>query len=181
MAGTYGIPVVIKKNRWELHTGFYGNDLSQSYYFNVPGGATFGERSFSSDISTYKIPFRIGRTLVWTNRASLSPQIGFSWLTSQRTGLTGTGSGSYGSAVEYSFETHAINKNKFMAEAGIDLNISVFRTLILSLGTQYSLGLQSVERIDLTYQVNNQIYEGMVYSKGTGWKFNIGLKFPFIN
>lgn len=181
LAGTYGFPVVIKKNSWELHTGFYGNDLSQSYYFNVPGGATYGKRAFSNGISTYKIPFRVGRTLVWTNKASLSPQIGFSWLTSQRTGPTGMGSGSYGSTVEYNFETQAINKNKFMAEAGMDLNISVFRTLILSLGAQYSLGLQSVEKIDVSYQVNDQTYEGTVYSKGTGWKFNIGLKFPFVN
>jgi|AntRauTorcE11898_2_1112593.scaffolds.fasta_scaffold30311_3 hypothetical protein len=35
LAGTYGLPVVIKRNNWELHTGFYANDFSQSFYFTT--------------------------------------------------------------------------------------------------------------------------------------------------
>lgn len=178
LAGTYGFPILIKKNNWELHLGFYGNDLSQSFYFATPSGTTYGERSYSNGISSYKFPLRIGRTIQWTDVTSLSPQIGFSWLTNRRTGPTGSGSGSYGSRVEYSFENRAVNKNKFMAEAGLDLNFSVFRNLILSLGAQYSLGLQPVQEFDVTYQLNDQTYEGTVKSNGSGWKFNMGLKIP---
>lgn len=178
LAGTYGFPILIKKDKWELHTGFYGNDLSQSFYFATPSGATYGERSYSNGISSYKFPLRIGRTIRWTDVTSLSPQIGFSWLTNRRTGQTGSGGGSYGSRVEYSFENRAVSKNKFMAEAGLDVNFSVFRNLILTLGAQYSLGLQTVQEFDVTYQFNDQTYEGTVKSKGSGWKFNLGLKIP---
>ena len=66
-----------------------------------------------------------------------------------------------------------------MAEAGLDMNFSVFRNLILTLGAQYSLGLQTVQEFDVTYQLNDQTYEGTVNSKGSGWKFNLGLKIPF--
>lgn len=181
LAGTYGFPVVIKRDHWELHTGFYGNELSQSFYFNAPNGATYGERSFSNGISSYKIPLRVGRTLQWTDATSLSSQIGLSWLTSRRTGLTGTGSGSYGARVEYTFESRAVSQNKFMAEAGLDVNISVFRNVTLALGAQYSLGLQTVEEVEVTYQINSQTYEGTMISKGSGWKFNIGLTVPLYN
>src|SRR5699024_4319538 len=178
LAATYGLPVVIKRNKWELHTGFYANDLSQSFYFTTPNGATYGERSYSNGISTYKIPLRMGRTIQWTEVTSLSPQIGFSWLTSRRTGPTGTASGSLGTTVEYSTQNSAVNKNKFMAEVGLDVNFSVFRNLILSAGAQYSLGLQPIEKLNVSYQINDQTYEGVIHSKGSGWKFNLGLKIP---
>jgi len=63
LAGTYGFPIIIKKDKWELHTGFYGNELSQSFYFNAPNGNIFGQRSFENGISSFKIPVHIGRTL----------------------------------------------------------------------------------------------------------------------
>src|SRR5699024_3345414 len=105
-----------------------------------------------------------------------TPQIGFSWLTSRRTGPTGTASGSWGTAVEYSTQNSAVNKNKFMAEAGLDVNFSVFRNLILTAGALYSLGLQPIEKLNVSYQINDQIYEGVIHSKGSGWKFNLGLR-----
>src|SRR5699024_1948975 len=125
LAATYGLPVVIKRNKWELHTGFYANDLSQSFYFTTPNGATYGERSYSNGISTYKIPLRMGRTIRWT-----------------------------------------------------DVNFSVVRNLILTAGALYSLGLQSIEKLNVSYQINDQTYEGVIHSKGSGWKFNLGLKIP---
>lgn len=178
LAGTYGIPVTIRRNKWELHTGFFANDLSQAFYFRAPNGYTYGEKGFSNGISSYKIPLKIGRQIRWTRRTTLSPQIGISWLTNRRTDLTGTGGGRYGSAVEYTFETYAVNKNKFLAEAGLDINISLFRSLKLELGAHYALGLQAMEKIDITYQINNETNSGTVVSKGTGWKFNAGLMIP---
>lgn len=178
LAGTYGFPIIIKKNKWELHTGFYGNELSQSFYFNTPNGNTFGQRSFENGISSFKIPVHIGRSLQWTDVTSLSPQIGFSWLTSQRTGFTGTSSGSYGNYVEYETVDRAVNKNKFLAEAGMDVHYAVFRGLKLTAGAHYSLGLQKVEEVDVTYNVDNLTYEGTMISRGSGWKFNIGLTLP---
>ncbi|MDZ7807462.1 MAG: hypothetical protein U5K71_10145 [Gracilimonas sp.] len=41
LAGTYGFPIIIKKDKWELHTGFYGNELSHSFYFDIPNGPYF--------------------------------------------------------------------------------------------------------------------------------------------
>ena len=63
LAGTYGFPILIKKDKWELHTGFYGNELSHSFYFDMPNGSTLGKRSYSNGISSFKIPLHIGRTL----------------------------------------------------------------------------------------------------------------------
>jgi len=178
LAGAYGFPIIIKRNKWELHTGFYGNELSQSFYFNTRNGNTFGQRSFENGISSFKIPVHIGRTIQWTEVTSLSPQLGFAWLTSQRTGLTGTSSGSYGSYVQYQTVERAVNKNKFLAEAGMDINFAIFGALKLRIGAHYSLGLQKVEEVDVTYQVNNQRYEGTMISRGSGWKFNLGLTLP---
>jgi hypothetical protein len=180
LAGTYGFPIIIKKDKWELQTGFYGNELSQSFYFNAPNGNTFGQRSFENGISSFKIPLHIGRTLQWTTVTSLSPQLGFAWLTSQRTGVTGasTARGSYGNNIEYESIDRAVNKNKFLAEAGMDVNFAVFRGLNLTVGAHYSLGLQKIEEVDVTYEIDNQTYEGTMISRGSGWKFNLGLTIP---
>lgn len=178
LAGTYGIPVTITQKKWELHTGFFANDLSQAFYFQAPNSGTYGRREFTNGISSFKIPLKIGRLIRWTSVTTLSPQIGFSWLTNRRTDMTGTGSGSYGSAIAYEFKTYGVNKNKFLAEAGLDVNISLLRSLDLELGAHYALGLQTMEKIDITYQINSETYSGTVVSKGTGWKFNVGLKIP---
>lgn len=178
LAGTYGFPIIIRRNEWELHTGFYGNELSQAFYFNTPNGTTFGQRSFENGISSFKIPIHLGRTIQWTDVTSLSPQLGFAWLTSQRTGLTGTSGGSYGGYVQYQTVERAVNKNKFLAEAGMDFNFEIFGNLKLTLGAHYSLGLQKVEEVDVIYQINNQTREGTMISRGSGWKFNFGLTLP---
>ena len=178
LAATYGFPIIIRRNNWELHTGFYGNELSQSFYFNTRNGNTFGQRSFQNGISTFKVPIHIGRTIQWTGVTSLSPQLGFAWLTSQRTGLTGISSGSYGSFVQYQTVDWAVNKYKFLAEAGMDINFRLFGDFKLILGAHYSLGLQKVEEIDVSYQTNSGTYEGTIISRGSGWKFNLGLRLP---
>ena len=95
LAATYGLPIILRKNKWELHTGIFANDLSQSYYFKTSGNNSFGQRSFSSGLETYKIPLHIGRNLQWTEKVNLSPQVGFAWLTSRRTGYLGSVKGSY--------------------------------------------------------------------------------------
>jgi hypothetical protein len=178
LAGAYGFPIIIERNKWELHTGFYGNELSQSFYFSTRSGNTFGQRSFENGISSFKIPIHLGKKIQWMDVTSLSPQLGLAWLTSQRTGLTGTSSGSYGSYVQYQTVERAVSKNKFLAEAGMDINFAIFGDLKLRLGAHYSLGLQNVEEVDVSYQVNNQTYQGTMISKGSGWKFNIGLTIP---
>jgi hypothetical protein len=178
LAGAYGFPVIIKKDKWELHTGFYGNELSHSYYFDIPNGPTLGKRSYSNGISSFKIPLHIGRTVQWTEVTSFSPQIGFAWLTSRRTGMTGTSSGYYGNYVEYETVDRAVNKNKVLAEAGMDMNFAIFWGLKLTIGAHYSLGIQRMEEVDVTYEIDNQTYEGTMTSRGSGWKFNLGLTLP---
>lgn len=164
-----------------MHTGFFSNNLSRSFYFTFPAGGTVGKNSFSSGLSSYKIPLLIGRTIQWTENVSLSPQIGFSWLTNRRIGPAGKGGGSYGSRVKYTIESKAVNKNKFMAEAGLDVNISIFRNVTLKIGAQYSLGLQPMEKANVTYTINEQTYHGTLISKDSGWKFNIGFLFPLFS
>ena len=68
-----------------------------------------------------------------------------------------------------------------MAEAGLDMNISIFWNLTFTIGAHYSFVLQPMEKIDLTYLISNETHEGTVVSKGTGWKFNAGLKLPFFS
>lgn len=182
LASTYGLPIILRKHKWELHTGIFANDLSQSYYFNTSGNHSYGQRSFSSGLETYKIPIRLGRNVQWTEKVSLSPQLGFAWLTSRRTGYLGTVEGSYitpSERIDYSAENSSLNKNKFFAEAGLDANITLYRKIDLTLGAQYSLGLQKIEQMEVSYQINRgRTYSGTVYSKGSGWKFDVGIKFP---
>jgi len=180
LAETYGFPIIIKRNKWELHTGFYGNELSQSFYFNSPTEKSFGQHSFESGLSSFKIPLHVGRTVQWTEVTSLSPQIGFAWLTSQRTGITGysTASGFFGNYVEYETVDKAVNKNKFLAEAGMDMNFVVIWGLTFTVGAHYSVGLQRMEEVDITYEINSRTYEGTMISRGSGWKFNLGLTLP---
>jgi len=65
-----------------------------------------------------------------------------------------------------------------LAEAGMDVNFAVFRGLKLTVGAHYSLGLQKIEEVDVTYEIDNQTYEGTMISRGSGWKFNLGLTIP---
>lgn len=188
LSATYGFPIVVRNSNWELHTGLYENNLSQAFYFQTSQTATYGERSFSNGLSTFKIPVLVGRRLELTRNVSFSPRAGISWLTSQRTGLTGTESGSYASfgqnsgVVEYTAEHLAISKNKFMTEIGMDLNINLYRNIDLALGAQYALGLQTMEKSEVSYQINQgSTYTGTVNSKGSGWKFNAGLTFPLVS
>src|SRR6056297_815045 len=51
LAGTYGVPIIVKKDKWELHTGFYSNELSHAFFFDIPNGLTLGQRSFQNGIS----------------------------------------------------------------------------------------------------------------------------------
>ena len=184
LASTYGLPIILRKNNWELHTGIFANDLSQSYYFNTSSNNSFGQRSFSSGLETYKIPIHFGRNVEWTEKVSLSPQIGFAWLTSRRTGYLGSVEGSYitpSERIDYSAENSSVSKNKFFAEAGLDANIALYRKIDLTIGAQYSLGLQKIEQMEVSYQINQgRTYNGTVYSKGSGWKFNVGIKFPLV-
>jgi hypothetical protein len=39
-------------------------------------------------------------------------------------------------------------------------------------------GLQKIEEVDVTYEIDNQTYEGTMISRGSGWKFNLGLTLP---
>lgn len=182
LAATYGLPIILRRNNWELHTGIFANDLTQSYYFQTSSNASFSQGSFSSGLETYKIPVHIGRNLQWTEKVSLSPQLGLAWLTNRRTGYLGSVKGSYitpSERIDYTAENSSVSTNKFFAEAGLDANIALYRKIDLTIGAQYSLGLQKIEKMDVSYQINQgRTYTGTVYSKGSGWKFNVGIKFP---
>ena len=178
LAATYGLPIIFRKDKWELHTGIFANDLSQSYYFETSGNNSFSQRSFSSGLETYKIPFILAKT----EKVYLSPQIRFAWLTSRRTGYLGSVKGSYitpSERIDYTTENSSVSTNKFFAEAGLDANIASYRKIDLTIGAQYSLGLQEIEKMDVSYQINQgRTYHGTVYSKGSRWKFHVGIKFP---
>lgn len=141
LAGTYGLPVIFTYKDWSVHTGIYVNNLSRAYYFRLPNGQTFGRRSFENGLSTNKIPFLVGYDIISNEKLSITPKLGFSWLTSRRTGHLGSGSGSfqYGfgpettTLVEYSSDSYAVNKNKFLAEMGLDITIPLYRSFFTDL------------------------------------------------
>ena len=187
LAGTYGLPVILTYNHWSIHTGIYANNLSRSYYFRLPNGQTFGRRSFENGLSTNKIPFLVGYDIISNEKFSIEPKLGFSWLTSRRKGHLGSGSGSfqYGfgsetvTPVEYSSDSYAVNRNKFLAEMGLDITIPLYRSLLLTFGGQYSLGLQPIDKTNFDYIINEErSYSGSLKSRASGWNFNIGITLP---
>ena len=187
LAGTFGLPLIFTYNHWSVHTGIYRNNLSRAYYFRLSSGQTLGQDSFENGLSTYKIPFLLGYDIISNDKFSVSPKIGFSWLTSRRVGYTGYTEGSFSyelrseavTLVEYSTENYAVNKNKFLAEMGVDITIPLYRSFLLTIGGQYSLGLQTIEQADFTYTINQErTYAGTLKSRASGWNVNIGLSFP---
>src|SRR5699024_9808532 len=102
------------------------------------------------------------------------------------TGRTGTSNGRgykksgdrYLINVEHMDESQAVSRFKFLAEAGLDINISVFKKMTFTFGAYYSLGLQRIEEVDVRYKINDIPYEGTMISRGSGWNFHIGLTLP---
>ena len=187
LAGTFGLPLIFTYNNWSAHTGIYRNNLSRAYYFQMPSAQSLGQRSFENGLSSYKIPFLLGYAIIANEKLSITPKFGFSWLTSRRTGYTGSSEGSFSynagsetvTLVDYSTKNYAVNKNKFLMEMGLDITIPLYRSFLLTFGGQYSLGLQPIEQADFTYTINEErSYSGSLKSRASGWNFNIGLSFP---
>lgn len=180
MAATLGVPIIITKDKWSLQTGFFSNHLTRAYYFQTPGRQYGSAYSYDSGLSSYKIPLIVSRELrPMHSNLGFSPHAGISWLTSRRTGRTGEGSGNM-NGLEYTVIGRAFNRNKFLAEIGMDLNYHLSRNFILYGGVTWSFGLQEVEELEISYQLPNEgIQTGFLKSKASGRNFHIGLKIPF--
>lgn len=179
---TYGVPLRIAIGSWSFQTGIFSTDLSRAYYFKTPDGTQYGSKhDDQSSISTLKIPFIISKEFKLVNRVSLAPKAGFVWLTDQtKSDSTEVLNGTIN---EPDFEviesvSNVVNKNKFLAEAGVDLNIYPFRHFILTAGITYSYGLQRIETTDVTYRLNGEEATETLISKGSGLNFHVGLRIP---
>ncbi|HET6528525.1 MAG TPA: hypothetical protein VFG39_07210 [Balneolaceae bacterium] len=189
LTSTYGLSVLVMENNWVFKTGIYSMDFAHAFYFKLDNGLS-SEEQIISNISTYRIPISFGREIMLTGGFSITPKAGFSWLTSQATDTTGissdvvtnfSGAGN-ANRVEYEAISRAVNKNKFLAEVGLDLNFQLNWIFVLKVGARYSFGLQPIEKTEITYQINNgETYTGTLVSDGSGWNFNVGLVIPIYN
>lgn len=179
---TYGVPIRVAKGKWSFQTGIYSTSLSRAFYFKTPDGTQYGDKNDDqSSISTLEIPFIVSKEFKLVNRVSLAPKVGLVWLT-DKTNSDSTDVFS-GTISEPDFEvlggvSSVVNKNKFLAEAGMDLNIYPFRYFILTAGATYRYGLQQIETTDITYKLDGEEFTETLKSRGNGFNFYIGIKVP---
>jgi hypothetical protein len=181
---TYSVPIRLAVGSWSFQTGLFSNNLTRAYYFETPGGTQYGNKyDDKRSISTFKIPFIFSKEFKLVNRVSLAPKVGIAWLTDRTESdstevLSGTISGPDFQVVES--VSNVENKNKFLAEAGLDLNIYPFRHFIITAGISYSYGLQRIETTDITYSLNGEETTETLVSKGNGFNIQVGLKIPLV-
>lgn len=181
---TYGIPIRIAKGSWSIQTGIFSNNLTRAFYFETPGGTQYGDKyDQESSISTLKVPLILSKEFKIVNRISIAPKAGFVWLTDQTNSdstevLNGTISEPNFVAVES--VSNVVNKNKFLVEAGVDLNIYPFRYFMLTAGVTYNYGLQNIESTDVTYILNGEEFTETLISRGSGLHVQVGIRIPLI-
>lgn len=179
---SYGIPLRLAIGSWSFQTGVFSTTLTRAFYFKTPDGTQYGSKfDEQSSISTLKIPLLISKEFKLVNRVSLAPRAGLVWLTN-RTDSDSTAVLS-GTINEPDFRvvesvSNVVSKNKFLAEAGVDLHIYPFRHFMLSAGISYNYGLQNIETTDVTYVLNGEEATERLISKGSGLHYRIGLKIP---
>lgn len=179
---TFGVPIRIAKGTWSFQTGIYTTNLSRAYYFKTPDGSQYGSKDDDeTTLSTLKVPLIVSKEFKLIKGISLAPKVGLAWLTN-RTDSDSTevlnGTINETDFQEIGSVTHVVNKNKFLAEAGIDLNIYPFRHFILTAGVTYNYGLQSIETTDVTYSINGEEFTETLVSKGNALSFHVGLSIP---
>lgn len=179
---TYGVPLIVAKGKWSFQTGIFSNDLTRAFYFETPDGSQYGSKhDDASSISTFKIPFIISKEFKLVNRVSLAPKAGIAWLTNRtKSDNTEVQSGTINEPdfVVVERVSSVVNKNKFTAEAGLDLNIYPFRHFILTAGITYSYGLKSIENTDITYRLDGEEATETLVSRGSGLNIHFGLRIP---
>lgn len=181
---TYGIPIRLAVGSWSFQTGIFSNNLTRAFYFKTPDGSQYGSKhNDQRSISTLKIPFIISKEFKLLNRVSFAPKAGFVWLTDRTNSdstevLSGTINESNFLVVESI--SNVVNKNKFLAEAGLDVNIYPFRHFMLTAGISYSYGLQRIETTDITYRLDGEEATETLVSRGSGLNIQVGLKIPLV-
>lgn len=181
---SYGVPFQIAKGSWSFQTGLFSTKLTRAYYFETPDGTQYGSKhDYENSISTLEIPLTITKEFKLVNRVSLAPKVGFVWLTN-RTNSDSTdvlnGTINEPDFVEVRSVSNIVNKNKFLAQAGVDLNIYPFRHLILTAGVTYRYGLKNIETTAVTYRLDGEEMTETLVSDGSGLNFHVGLKIPLV-
>lgn len=181
---TYGVPIRLAVGSWSFQTGLFSSNLTRAYYFETPGGTQYGSKyDDKRSISTFKIPFIFSKEFKLVNRVSLAPKVGLAWLTDRtKSDNTEVLSGTINESDFHVIESvsNVENKNKFLAEAGLDLNIYPFRHFMLTAGISYSYGLQRIETTDITYSLNGEEATETLVSRGNGLHIQAGLKIPLV-
>lgn len=181
---TYGIPIRIAKGSWSIQTGVFSHNLTRAFYFEKPNGTQYGDKyDEESIISTLKVPLIFGKEFKLINRVSIAPKAGFVWLTNQTNSdstevLIGTINEPNFVVIESI--SNVVNKNKFLVEAGVDLNIYPFRYFMLTAGVSYNYGLQRIENTDVTYSLNGEEITETLVSRGSGLHVQLGIKIPLV-
>lgn len=181
---TYGIPLHIAKGTWSIQTGIFTNNLTRAFYFKTPNGSQYGNKHDDTrSISTLKVPLIVSKEFKLVNRVSIAPKAGFAWLTDRtKSDSTDVLSGTINDPNFQMVESisNVVNKNKFMAEAGVDLNIYPFRHFMLTAGITYSYGLRPIEKTNVVYQLDGEEASETLISRGSGLNFHVGLKIPLL-
>lgn len=180
----YGIPIRLAVGSWSFQTGIFSNNLTRAFYFKTPDGSQYGsKRDDQRSISSLKIPFIFSKEFKIVNRVSLAPKVGLAWLTNRtKSDSTEVLDGMIKEPDFHVIESasNVVNKNKFLAEAGVDLNIYPFRHFMLTAGISYSYGLQPIENTNVTYRLDGEEITETLVSRGSGLNFQVGLRIPLV-
>ncbi|MEM7374590.1 MAG: hypothetical protein AAF587_38715 [Bacteroidota bacterium] len=173
--------------RLTAETGFYLNNYGESYRIRGEG---FGYR-VSDAYLAFQIPLRLkARFQVIKERLSIVPSIGFILAINNNFGSTGSGhSFTISSGLQQNdstrtqeSSTYSLTKTYGLVEAGLAVEYTIKKPLILYLATNYAAGWNRVVEMDVQYWINDGPEQtGMVYSNGGYYSLVFGVKCDISN
>ena len=160
--------------------------LVLKYYQDGFGFKTIPYYSSSSSDPSWLIPVRFGLNLnLYKEKIYLVPVVGYSFGINPPFGY-GLGYGkqtSSATTIDYNYtENPDVSRYFSLLQTGIGFEFKLFKTLLLSISTNYYSGFNKTTHLDINYTVNNlNQTTGTAISKGEFWCVSTGLKYPISN
>jgi hypothetical protein len=134
------------------------------------------------------IPLRFGLNVnLYQQKIYFVPVIGYSYginAPSVYEGSSGTRQ-SFGRAISITYNVTDVDEeygNFSLLQTGIGFEFHLFRTLLLSISTNYYKGFNEIYQLDIDYTVDNSNpTSGTITSKGDFWCVSTGIRYPISN
>lgn len=173
--------------RQELNKSlFIEAGVLMKYYQEGFGFKTIPYYSSSSSDPSWLIPVRSGLSFnLYKRKIYLIPIVGYTLGINPPYGY-GLGYGKQTSStttINYSYtENPNVSRYFSLLQAGIGFEITLFRTMLFSISSNYYKGFNNTTHLDINYTVNNSNQTtGTAISKGDFWCVSTGIKYPISN